>query len=172
MKIVISIVIGLLVLIGLVSALFVGLGADRFWRLFGAPDLGPVAFEKIIRRMTPNDALACPTGLCTAKAEITTPVYPTTAAELRRALATVIASESQITVVEAADALLTDRYIQRSARLGFPDTIVVRFLDRPEGRSTLAIYSRSQFGESDLGVNRTRIERWLAKLAKITPPIG
>jgi uncharacterized protein (DUF1499 family) len=172
MKIVMIIAIGLLVLIGLVSAVFVGLGADRFWRLFGPPDLGPMAFEQLIRRTTPNDALACPTGLCTAKVEITTPVYPVAAAELRRALATVIASEPQITIVETADASLTDRYIQRSARMGFPDTIVVRFLERPEGRSTLAIYSRSQFGESDLGVNRARIERWLAKLAKITPPIG
>ena len=51
----------------------------------------------------------------------------------------------------------------------FPDTIVVRFLDRPDGRSTLAIYSRSQLGTNDLGVNLARIERWLDKLAGEVP---
>jgi uncharacterized protein (DUF1499 family) len=76
-----------------------------------------------------------------------------------------------VTSIETNEAALTDRYIQRSERLGFPDTIVVRFIDRPEGQSTLAIYSRSQFGESDFGVNKARIERWLAKLAAQVPPI-
>jgi uncharacterized protein (DUF1499 family) len=46
----------------------------------------------------------------------------------------------------------------------FPDTIVVRYLRLGENRSTLAIYSRSQLGRYDLGVNLARIERWLDKL--------
>jgi uncharacterized protein (DUF1499 family) len=45
----------------------------------------------------------------------------------------------------------------------------VRFFDRPGGRSTLALYSRSQLGHGDMGVNRARIERWLAKLAEQAP---
>jgi uncharacterized protein (DUF1499 family) len=64
-------------------------------------------------------------------------------------------------------ATMTERYVRRTSWLGFPDTIAVRFLDRPEGASTLALYSRSKFGEGDLGVNRARIERWLAKLSTI-----
>jgi uncharacterized protein (DUF1499 family) len=74
----------------------------------------------------------------------------------------VIASEPRVSVAEANEATLTDRYVQRSERLGFPDTIVVRFLDRMEGRSTLALYSRSRLGKGDFGVNRARIVRWLA----------
>jgi uncharacterized protein (DUF1499 family) len=35
-----------------------------------------------------------------------------------------------------------------------------------DSRSTLAIYSRSQLGRSDLGVNLARIERWLDKLTR------
>jgi uncharacterized protein (DUF1499 family) len=56
--------------------------------------------------------------------------------------------------------------------LGFPDTIVVRFLDLPDGRSTLAIYSRSRFGESDFGVNHARLERWLGKLTRYVEPVN
>ncbi len=52
-------------------------------------------------------------------------------------------------------------YVQRSARFRFPDIITVRFISVSPSQSTLAIYSRSIFGKSDLGVNRERIETWL-----------
>ena len=38
-----------------------------------------------------------------------------------------------------------------------------------QGRSTIALYSRSQLGKSDLGVNRARIERWLEQLGAYAP---
>jgi len=69
---------------------------------------------------------------------VTTRLYPVTAHELRLVFAKVIASEPRVSLAEANDAALTDRYIQRSVHLGFPDTIVVRFLDRADGRSTIA----------------------------------
>jgi uncharacterized protein (DUF1499 family) len=53
--------------------------------------------------------------------------------------------------------------------MGYPDTIVVRFIDLPDGRSTIALYSRSQLGKGDLGVNLARIQRWLAALEAQTP---
>jgi uncharacterized protein (DUF1499 family) len=56
--------------------------------------------------------------------------------------------------------------VQRSETLRFPDTNVVRYLALPEGGSTVAIYSRSQLGRADLGVNQARIERWLKKLSR------
>jgi uncharacterized protein (DUF1499 family) len=31
----------------------------------------------------------------------------------------------------------------------------------------VAIYSRSQLGNGDMGVNKARIERWLGKLKKV-----
>ncbi len=172
MKILTTIAAGLAIVVALVVAIFATVGAERFWRVFGEPDLGPVSFERLERRSTPNDALACPPDFCAARAEITPPLYPVTARALRLAFAKAIASEPRVSVVEADEATLTDRYIQRSARLGFPDTIVVRFLDRADGRSTLALYSRSQLGKSDLGANGARIERWLAKLATQVPPLN
>ena len=46
----------------------------------------------------------------------------------------------------------------------YPDSITVRFLPLEEGRSTLAIYSRSHYGRSDFGVNKERVDGWLASL--------
>ena len=162
---------GLATIIALIVATFLVAGAEPFWRLFGEPDLGPVSFEQLERRATPNDSLACPPDFCKARVDVTTRLYPVTAHELRLVFAKVIASEPRVSLAEANDAALTDRYIQRSVHLGFPDTIVVRFLDRTDGRSTIALYSRSQVGKGDFGVNRTRIERWLGKLAEHVPPV-
>lgn len=144
-----------------------GIGSDRFWRFVGDPDLGPVTFETLRRRSTPNDALACPAGFCAAHGDLTPPLYTVPARQLQAAFATMIASEPRVVRVAADDATMTERYVQRTRWLGFPDTIAVQFLDRPDGTSTLALYSRSQFGVGDLGVNRARIERWLGRLSTI-----
>lgn len=171
MKILAKIGIGLMVLATAIVLAFLLTGPERFWRVFGEPDLGPVAFETLQRRATPNDALACPQDVCSATAEIRPALYPMDARKLRFALAKVIASEPRMTQVASDDGTLTDRYIQRSGRLGFPDTIVVQFFDRGSSRSTLAIYSRSQLGRSDLGANKARIERWLSRLAEHIQPV-
>ncbi len=55
-----------------------------------------------------------------------------------------------------------DRYLVRTRLMRFPDTVVVQVFDRGQDGSTLALYSRSQIGRSDFGVNRRRIERWVA----------
>ena len=171
MKILTAIGISLMLLATAAVLAFVLMGPERIWRVFGEPDLGPVSFEQLERRASPNDALACSEDVCTASVDIKAALYPVTARELSIAFAKVIASEPRVTTVDADEPALTDRYIQRTERLGFPDTIVVQFFDRPGGQSTLAIYSRSQLGESDLGANKARIERWLSKLAEQVQPV-
>lgn len=54
-------------------------------------------------------------------------------------------------------------YIQRSALMGYPDYISVRFIEAEEGGSTLAVFSRARYGTSDLGVNETRVDRWVQR---------
>jgi len=145
---------------------FVLLGPERIWSLFGPADLGAVLFESLRRSPSPNDALACPPDLCPAKIDIMPPDFSVTPAVLREAFARAILPERRLTLVGIDDRMSTDRYVQRSDKMRFPDTIVVRFLERPGGRSTIALYSRSQLGHSDMGVNRKRIERWLERLGR------
>ncbi len=152
-------------------AAFFIVGPDRIWSLFGPADLGPVNFETLHRRTSPNDSLACPAGACAAKSDVTPPSYAVSAPELQKAFAKVIASEPNVEQVGSDEGGLTARYVQRTKIMRFPDTIVVRFIDLGEGRSTIALYSRSQLGESDFGVNRARIERWLDKLSKEAPVV-
>ncbi len=156
--------------IALLAAFFIA-GPERIWALFGPPDLGPVSFETLKRRSSPNDLLACSQDICTAKSDVTPPVFAVSAPELEKAFAKVIASEPSVEHVGSDDGGLTQRYVQRTKIMRFPDTIVVRFIDLGDGRSTIALYSRSQLGESDFGVNHARIERWLEKLTKKAPPV-
>ena len=53
----------------------------------------------------------------------------------------------------------------RTAVIHFPDDVTVQFIALDDERSTLAIYSGSQYGYFDFGVNRRRIESWLRELA-------
>jgi uncharacterized protein (DUF1499 family) len=152
------------------AAFFIA-GPERIWALFGPPDLGPVDFETLKRRTSPNDALSCPPGLCVAKSDVAPPVFAVGAPELHKAFAKVVASELLVTQVASDESGFNARYVQRTKILRFPDTVNVRLIDLGDGRSTIALYSRSQLGESDFGVNRARIERWLEKLQKEAPPV-
>ena len=56
------------------------------------------------------------------------------------------------------------RILQHTRLMRFPDTIDLEVFAAGEGQSTLALYSRSLLGRKDFGVNRARVERWLAAL--------
>lgn len=51
-------------------------------------------------------------------------------------------------------------YVARTRIMGFPDAVSIRL--HAEGDATrIDIFSRSRFGESDLGVNSARVARWI-----------
>lgn len=52
-------------------------------------------------------------------------------------------------------------YETRSLVWGFPDYTTV-LAEVAEGGTVLVIHARLRFGKADLGVNRARVERWLA----------
>ncbi|WP_238313392.1 DUF1499 domain-containing protein [Methylobacterium crusticola] len=139
-------------------------GIEEVWiRLFGPPDLGPVEFATLRRRASPNDALACPPDVCPqAKADFVPPDYPVPGARLREIVRAVAEAEPRTALVFSDRWGEQDRYVARSRLMRFPDTITVEIVGRGEGRSSLALYSRSQIGRGDLGVNRARLSRWLS----------
>jgi uncharacterized protein (DUF1499 family) len=137
----------------------------HLWEMMiGPPDLGAVDFETFARSTKPNNALACPPDLCrNAKADITLPVYQMSDDDLRAAFMKVAMAEQDVALVyrsTQAGRPVQDRYIQRTRLMRFPDTIDVRFIALGNDTSTMAIYSRSQIGHSDMGVNIARIRRW------------
>lgn len=55
-------------------------------------------------------------------------------------------------------------YLTRSRLWGFPDYTTVEAVPA-DGGSRLVIFARLRFGESDMGVNETRVRRWLSQLS-------
>ena len=56
------------------------------------------------------------------------------------------------------------RYIAKTALLGFKDDVDIEIIPIDENATTLAIYSRSRVGYSDLGANQKRVEELIAQL--------
>jgi uncharacterized protein (DUF1499 family) len=56
-------------------------------------------------------------------------------------------------------------YLTRSAAFGFPDYTSIRIRPTATGSQVL-VFARSRFGDSDLGVNRARVQDWIARLIR------
>lgn len=111
----------------------------------------------------PNQFLIAPEGHCQNATPHATPkTYSVDAQKLEDAFADLALAEPRVTRKQTDEG--QREFVQRSALMRFPDTITFEAIDLGGGKSTLAIYSRSKVGHSDLGVNRKRIESWLKKL--------
>ena len=129
-------------------------GPEWVWSFFGPPDLGPVAFETLERRTTPNDALVCPPHLCKARSDLVPPLFAVDANGLRAAMAKVIASEPRIALVHTNDAALTE---QRAIGIsGHGRRPLYRAARRPQHiGDVLAVPARTQRPWGQQGTSRT-----------------
>lgn len=131
-----------------------------------------IDFETLKRPRTPNTFLLAPAGLCkNAKIDVEAPVYGVTAAKLRQEFLAIVIAQPRTAHVLADEPGLYDDFVVRSALFRFPDLVSVRFLPGKSKTSTLALYSRSVYGRSDLGVNRRRSLAWLAELGLAVKPV-
>ena len=103
----------------------------------------------------------CPPGRCGAIPHADSPVLDVSVEQLRDHWREVLAVQPRVELLAEDEEGQQFDYVQRSVRFRFPDLITVRFISVSPSQSTLAIYSRSVYGKSDLGVNRERIEGWL-----------
>ncbi len=145
----------------LFAAAFVVLGPERLWSQFGPADLGDVDFATLVRRDTPNDALACLPEFCAAKADVAAPVFAKPFGDVFLSIQNAVVHEPGLEQVDADAGQGTLRFVQRSRLMGFPDTINVKVVPTADGGSAVLIYSRSQLGKGDMGVNLARVERWI-----------
>lgn len=133
--------------------------------VFGPVRREPVDFPTLKLKSTPNQYLVCPEGYCAAQAHRVAPKFPVGVQELQDAWFEVIAAQPSTQVIARDEAARQFDIETLTPLIGFPDTITVRFLEMPDGGSTLAVYSRSFYGKSDLGTNKKRLDRWLEELA-------
>ncbi|MGF1502370.1 MAG: DUF1499 domain-containing protein [Paracoccaceae bacterium] len=116
----------------------------------------------------PNDYLVAPEGAAAARPDRSFAAVAEPPEALFARFHEIALAAPRTEIVAGAPAELFVTYVQRSAVFGFPDYVSVKAVAAPDGAS-LAIWSRSRFGYSDLGVNRARVERWLAALDEAAP---
>ncbi|HMD66658.1 MAG TPA: DUF1499 domain-containing protein [Stellaceae bacterium] len=114
--------------------------------------------------------LACPPGYCPAAEAIASPVFALPWERLHAYWTEVISGETRVEPILADPDSRRFVYIQHSPTFRFPDVITVEFVQLGPDRSSIALYSRSRYGEYDFGKNRKRVVRWLALLEKVAQP--
>lgn len=128
----------------------------------------PIDVRSLRRSGRPNQCLALPAGLpSSGGADIRSPVFRTPPRLLRDAFDAAVADEPRLDVVEETPDRLQLRLVQRSRWLRFPDEVTVAFVALDGRTSSLAIWSRSRYGQLDFGVNRGRVRRWLDRLTEV-----
>ncbi len=140
------------------------------WLVWGRGD-GAVAepmpdFATLLLHDRPNQYLALPPGFAASAAPHgESPVFDLPVAELEARALTAIRGQPRVTEIDADPGRRQYAFVQRTKLLRFPDTVTVRFVDIGDGRSSLALYSRSKIGRSDFGANRARAAAWFAAIA-------
>jgi uncharacterized protein (DUF1499 family) len=115
------------------------------------------------RADAPNDYLVAPEGATAARPDRTAEVHALPPGELLRRFDAVATGAPRTERIAGTPDEGWITYVQRSRVFGFPDYVSVRALDVPGG-SALVVWSRSRFGYGDFGVNKDRVEGWLAAL--------
>ncbi len=119
-------------------------------------------------RVTPNEFLAAAPDTTAAVPHALVSIEPGPPEALLARFDAIVRAQPRVRVLagSVAEGMIT--YVQRSRLMGFPDYITVKAVPwetgMPEGGAALIVWSRSRYGQSDLGVNRARVEAWLAEL--------
>jgi uncharacterized protein (DUF1499 family) len=135
----------------------------------GTADAMQTDFETLRPPASPNWWLVAPQDLTPASPHAVPPVFPVPAEALRDAWLRMLAAQPRARVLgRSADGLQVEA-CQRTPVLRFTDLVSARFLPLGPEASTLAVYSRSQLGYWDVGVNARRVRLWLRALRKELP---
>jgi len=124
-------------------------------------DTAGIDFTTLVRPSSPNTYLVCPKDRCAAAPDEESPIYPVPAVQLFEQARTLLAAEPRTELVQDQPAVLRLVLVQRSFVFRFPDTITLQVFPLPDGNSTLAIYSQSNYGHGDFGVNKDRVRAWI-----------
>ncbi|MCR9213450.1 MAG: DUF1499 domain-containing protein [Proteobacteria bacterium] len=157
---------------GLIAVILVVLAILRltpFWdEMLPAGTIESPDFASLTPPATPNWYLVCPSEKClNISAQSEAPDFDVPAERLRKVVTAMVQSLPNATLVEETPTRLY--VVDRTAYVRWPDHVVIEILPVGENASTLIIFSRSQYGRSDFGENKSRVERWLSRLDRLLP---
>lgn len=154
----------ILIIVVVLAVILVALRLTPLWdKILSSGAFTPTDFGSLKPKRRPNWYLVCPKDHCgEVKIHMEAPSFDFSKEELAEKLKSMIKSEGNVTV-RHEDEHSFDVVI-RTPLVRWPDLVSIEFLSTGDGQSTVAIYSRSIYGRSDLGANKARVGRWLRQL--------
>lgn len=120
-----------------------------------------IDFATVERPASPNTYLVCTPELCrAARADEPSPVFNASTDAVRAAIKEIV---PDIAFTESPQGV-RGSYVAVTSIMRFRDDVDVLLAPTADGRTQVAIYSRSRVGYSDLGANRKRVQGILQKL--------
>ena len=123
-----------------------------------------VDFKSMKLPITPNYYMQCPSNFCIKGSNKDSPVFNVPVDTLEMLWGDMIKRQPRVSLLVNDIERHQQVYVQCSWFWHFPDFINVQFVSLSDHTSSLAIYSHSRFGYSDLGVNQQRVQGWLTQL--------
>jgi uncharacterized protein (DUF1499 family) len=122
-------------------------------------------FETLERRRWPNDYLVLPDGFeGRSEPDRRSPRFGVSRDELGLLVKRVALAEPRTVLLESDEDGCRFVFRQRSKVFRFPHVITIECFRAGGDASTLAVWSRAKYGFAGGGVNRKRIERWIAAI--------
>lgn len=160
-----SIVLSIVVL--LAGALFLLPGSGQLLEgIFGREEVPLVDFRTLaIARGSPDHYLVCPEDVCLSEPpDQVLQVYDISAERLRARLLSFVDNQATVSFWRMDPAINQFDFLENDPSMRMPDVVTVQTFDLGQGKSAIAIYSRSLHSFADKGSNRKRVQRWLAMI--------
>ncbi|MCG8491810.1 MAG: DUF1499 domain-containing protein [Sneathiellales bacterium] len=146
---------------------FTPIGEIPLKTLFQVGNIEKTDFKSLRLTENPNQYLVCNSHLCSASFHVESPKFSIPVERLKTLLEKVLSEQKDLEPQQEMNADLYQDLVQRTRLVRYPDVITVQLQELGPNSSTLAIYSRSVYGRSDFGVNKDRIDAWLARLKEL-----
>ena len=122
-------------------------------------------FKTLKLSWKPNQYLVTPTGWGQDRPHRESPVFGRDPAAVYAAIKAVALDQPRVQLLSDDPTRRKLELVQRTRIVRFPDFVSIEVVPAEGQGSTILVYSRAKFGIRDFGVNRRRIDRWLALLA-------
>lgn len=124
-----------------------------------------INFKTVKRPPKPNTCLAAPENHClAAEPDFAPPVFELTGRGLFSKLSEIIAADRSWSKLVADPESLRLQFVATTGFMRFKDDVDIEIIPVDDTHTTLAIYSRSRIGYSDLGTNRKRVNDLIGRV--------
>ncbi|MEO0607200.1 MAG: DUF1499 domain-containing protein [Pseudomonadota bacterium] len=118
-----------------------------------------INFKSVKRPPKPNTCLVAPENYTlAAEPDFAPPSLDMEADALFAKLLEIVSSERRWSKLESDEMSKKIKFVATTGLMRFKDDVDIEIIPISETKATLAIYSRSRVGYSDLGANRKRVD--------------